>query len=124
MVFTGLGNELGAHRETFEGVVIAPLVTGMPRENDESICTIVSMLLDSEIQISQDAVKESQPTIGTTLGIVVRGQDYAHRVRFWGVPVLWMPRSETTLQAHLMVCVYMMDADHSGVKAILQAYVL
>lgn len=70
-LFIKPGDELEAYRKASEGTVVAHLVTGMPRKNEESIYTLVSMSMDSKVQQRQDVVKEGQPTIDTPVGITV-----------------------------------------------------
>ena len=70
-----------------------------------------------EIKDRQDAVARGQVEVATPLGTVTRGEDGVYRVSYQGRMVMWVPEEEPELQARLMVCAHMQDAEHSGVRA-------
>ena len=70
-----------------------------------------------DIWYRHDAVAEGQQKAYMPLSRTVRGQDDAYTV--WNTQVeavLWIPRSETILQARLVVSAHMLGAGHWSVK--------
>ena len=65
----------------------------------------------------QDAVACGQVEVATPLGTMTRGEDEVYRVSYQERMVLWVPEEERELQARLMVCAHMQDAEHRGVRS-------